>query len=543
MNKFLVWAIAFGAMVFWLPMNADPYMTPRLLLVAAASAGLLFLRSDKRSSLEKPAFWMLAAFFLCAALSHDRAYSFIGSYLLGIDSLLAVICYAEVLKAGARADDGVEGVADAVVAMSIPVSLYGIFQRFFPDPLIWGELHGGHRVASTQGGPIWLGAVMAISILCALYRARAGSRTAYAALVLGLPCLWFTETRGAVLAVGVGAVFTFRWLALAAIPALLLMPRFSMASLSDATRLEVWNIAVRVFVDNPIVGYGNGNFYLAFRRYTDWTMVRVAETASYVQAHAHNDFLHVAATMGIVGLIAYCILYASVVRVAIKHAERGFLLSLIGAYAVLSAFNPVTTSAFVMLALVFGAASSKVEPVTERRTLPALASMLVAIFVGRLVVADYHYGRGALAKDNPQLAAMEFQRAAQLNPWEVFYSCRRVDSVTNLIPYMPLKDRRALALATRQMAADVVLLHPMDSYAHELMGKQIIIAYMAGYRDIDPRDSLKSFNRAQELAPTFEMLLWRRRNAAIVLQDAEQAEYANRDIGYLRAALAGGRKS
>lgn len=535
--------IVFGAMVFWLPMIADPYMTPRLLLVAVGAALLLIAKSDKGTSLEKPALVMLVAAAVSAFYGHDRIYSIIGSYQYGMDSLLSIVCYVAVLIAAARSGDGVDDVAKKITIASIPVSLYGIFQRFFTDPLIWQDLHGGSRAASTQGGPIFLGAVMAIAVLCAAHTARKGDRLGSIALALALPCLWFTQTRGAVLATGVGMVFMFRWLALATIPVILMVPRWYNSGLSDATRIEVWKVAVRTFESTPLTGYGTGNFYLAFRRYTDWTLVDVANSATYVQSHAHNDYLHVLATMGVLGLAAYVFLGYSTIRVAWNHTEKKFLMSILAAYAVLSAFNPVTTSAFVLLALIFGAASSNVKLTTERRVLPALASMVVAICVGRLTVADYHYAQAGVHKNDIARSAMEFQRAAQLNPWEIFYSCRQVDSLMKLIPYMPLENRRPLALAGRQLAQAAVIRHPHDSYAHELYGKQILIAYMAGYRDIEPVVALGAFKRAQKLAPTFEVLMWRRRDAAKVLGDWDEVGYADKDINDLRAAVAPGRKS
>ncbi len=543
MNKILMSLIVFGAMVFWLPMIADPYMTPRLLLVALGTALLLITKSDKGTSLEKPALTMLAVAGVSALYGHDRIYSIIGSYQFGMDSLLAMVCYFAVLIAASRSGENVDSVARMITIWSIPVSLYGIFQRFCHDPLIWQDLHSGTRVASTQGGPIFLGAVMALAALCAWHLARKGDRLASIALALALPCLWFTQTRGAMLAVGVGAAFLTPRLALLAIPGVMLMPRFFNSAMSDMARLEVWKIALRTFESNPLTGYGPGTFYIAFRRYSDLKIVDITGAATYVQSHAHNDYLHVLATMGVIGLAAYVFLGHSVLRVALRHIEKKFLLSILASYAVLSAFNPVTTSAFVLLALIFGAASSRVELTTKRRVLPALASLVVALSIGRLTLADYHYAQAGVNKKDVALSAMEFQRAAELNPWEMFYSCRQVDSLMRMIPYMPLEQRRPLAIAGRDLAYRAVARHPMDSYAHELLGKQIIIGYIAGYRDIDPRDALKAFNRGQELAPTFEKLMWRRRDTARELGDAVQVGFADKDINDLRAAVAPGRKS
>lgn len=536
--------IVAGAMLTFVPQLADPYMTPRLLLVALGAACLLFTKSNKGTSLELAAFVMLIAAGVSALYGHDRFYSIIGSYQFGMDSLLSIACYFTVLLAAARSNATLDDAAKAIAVTAIPVSIYGILQRHFHDPLIWVDLHSGARVASTQGGPIFLGAVLAVAALCAAHLASKGDRLAQIALPLTLWCLWYTQTRGAVLATGVGVAFMFRWAALAVIPAVVLMPRFFQSAMSDLARLEVWKIAVRVFEDNPLTGYGNGTFYIAFRRYADWSLVDITHNATYVQAHAHNDILHVLATMGIVGLGAYLFLGYSFLRVAINHREKKFLSGLLAAYVAMSMFNPVTTSVFVLLAVIFGVASSKVVaiPGTRRFGMAGLA-VFVVLATGRLTLANYHYALAGLADRDPQLSAMEFQRAAQLNPWEMFYSCRQVDSLMRLIPYMPLEQRKPLAIAGRKLAQDAVMRHPDDSYAHELLGKQILIGYMAGYRDINPREALEAFNRAQELAPTFEKLMWRRRNTAEQLGDVDQVSFADKDINDLRTAVASGKKS
>ena len=543
MNRACIYLMTFGAMIFWLPMISDPYMTPRLLLVTIGASALLFMKSERRSSLEGPVLTLLAAAIVSSVFAQDKFYAVVGSYQFGMDSLIAFACYFFVLAASARAEGGVDDITRTIVIASIPMSMYGIFQRFFKDPLIWRDLHGGTRVASTQGGPIFLGAVLAVVVVCCAPFVKKGDRLARVALALAALTILFTQTRGAILAAIIGSTFITRWALVASIPAIFLVPRIYTSGLSDITRVEVWKTALRVFIDHPWTGYGPGNFYLAFRRYTNWDLVDIVGSVNYVQAHAHNDILHVLATMGIIGFVAYILLGYSVVRVALMHTERKLLLGILAAYAVLSSFNPVTTSAFVLMAMIFGAASSKITASAKRRASPALASMIVTLFTGRLILADYHYVKGYDSKDDIATQAMEFQEAARLNPFEMFYTCRQIDSLMGLIPRMPVEQRSHLALAGRDLAVMALRRHPMDSYAHELMGKQIIIGHMAGYRDVDPREAMNAFNRAQELAPTFEALMWRRLATANGLKDGEQIWRANQDIATLRHTLLPGRRS
>lgn len=538
MKTTMLWLIVAGAMLAFVPQMADPYMTPRLLIPALAAGVLLLMPSTRRSPLEIPALVFLLVVAIAAVRAQDWRYAVIGSYQFGMDSLIAVACYVTVLTAAARADVDARAAARAVAAASIPMSAYGIFQAFFKDPFLWGELHGGGRVSSTQGGPVFLGAVLALSVVCALQLAREGDRLGFAAIALALPCMWFTQARGAFLAAAVGSAFLIRWAWIAALPALLLMPKLFNSFVSDAARVQVWVTALRTWWENPVLGYGPGNFYLAFRKNAGWDLVDIVGSAQYVQAHAHNDWLHVLATAGLVGLAAYAWLVASAVREARRSDDKQLLLGLLAAFACASAFNPVPASAILIMAVVFGAATTRWDACFDyRRPAMAFIAIAIALGVGRLSIADLHYARAHQAAD-PATRAMEYQEAARLNPWEMFYSCRQVDSINGLIPYMELADRRPMALAGRQLAELAVARHPNDSYAHELLGKQILIAHMAGHRDAPPDLALEAFTRAQELAPTFEILMWRRRSTAIGLGDADAIAHADRDIADLRASLA-----
>ena len=539
MNRFCMWVIVFGAMLFFIPWIGDPYMTPRLLFVALGAAPLLFRVSNRRSSLEVPMLGLLLAATVSAAFAQDRGYAMFGAYQFPADSLLAIAVYLCVLLAGARSGMDARGITRIIVYLSIPMSAYAIFQRFWTDPLLYEALPTGVRVVSTQGGPVFLGAVLAISAICALYLAKQRERLGWAALAFILPAMWFTLTRGALVATAVGGAFIFRSAPLLILPALVFLPRFISVA-ADSARIEVWKIALRVFMDNPVIGYGTGNFYIAFRRYVSWRYHDIMDNAIAVQAHAHNDILHVLATMGIVGLAAYLVLAASCVRVARESRDRPLLLGILAAYFVLSNFNPVTTSVFVMLALIFGAASAKTEPVASRSILPELACLAVAFFTAQLTWASYHFARGAAAYRRDVMAsAYHFNRAAQLNPWEMVYTCRQVDSLVDLIPISSSDSVKPLAGTARELASRALRRHPMDSYAHELYGKTILVAHMAGTK-VDPREAMAEFNSAQGLAPTFEALMWRRRKTAEALGDEDQIEFADKDIADLRATLAPG---
>jgi O-antigen ligase len=66
------------------------------------------------------------------------------------------------------------------------------------------------------------------------------------------------------------------------------------------SRLYIWNQSAEIIADNPLTGVGPGSFHEA---YSD---LLPAEAIPHEhQGHAHNDFLNLAATTGVPGLLLY----------------------------------------------------------------------------------------------------------------------------------------------------------------------------------------------------------------------------------------------
>ncbi len=61
-------------------------------------------------------------------------------------------------------------------------------------------------------------------------------------------------------------------------------------------RIEFWRNSLEIIRDNPIIGTGLGSFGVAYTRYDDWNGALRVE-------HAHNDYLEILATTGIVGFL------------------------------------------------------------------------------------------------------------------------------------------------------------------------------------------------------------------------------------------------
>jgi O-antigen ligase len=537
MRKTMAFAAALALLAGMAPGLGDPYVVTKFLLVAVPGL-VLALKAREESELVAPAAACWLAWSCLCMLATDTGYAFIGERLSPFDTSFGLAAVVLCLAAGAGSELGADGMARAVCWASLPMSAYSIFQRvvLMRDPFIpqGAAIPGVDRILGTQGSPLYLGACLAVVVVCAAYLMKRGSRLGAAAMAPAVLALAYTQTRGAMLAAVVGCMVAWRWWLPLALAPLALAARS--APVADAARWEVWRMAWQVFQDHPLIGYGPGNFYLAFRKYHTWEMVSTTGNSMFTQWHAHNDVLHVLAVGGLAGMAAYGYAWWRCVK-ATARAEgdvRWLLAGLLACYFVVSKFNPVAMSAVMVVALVLGAATARASADVDRAP-GAICGLLVLAVSASLCVSEKFYADAVRYRNGGELLgeAAAYIRAAKFNPVDVQLACRKVDAVENLRALDPkaAKDTAKLALA---MADEVLERHPMDSYAWELHGKSVLVAYMAGLGG-DPRRALAEFERAQELAPRFKPLMFRRLVTARGLGDQVAMHRAAADIRSLDA--------
>lgn len=107
-------------------------------------------------------------------------------------------------------------------------------------------------------------------------------------------------------------------------------------------RLSQWYAGWRMFLDNPILGVGIGNYNAAYDSYR-------LEQWPVALGHAHNHYLTIAAEAGFAGFLAYVLFWATAFRACVR-AFRGApglleratavgILSSLAAYAVHNLFD------------------------------------------------------------------------------------------------------------------------------------------------------------------------------------------------------------
>jgi|Deesub1362A_J573_1020465.scaffolds.fasta_scaffold00004_125 O-antigen ligase len=79
---------------------------------------------------------------------------------------------------------------------------------------------------------------------------------------------------------------------------------------SVGLRLHMWSGAIKIFLENPVIGTGTGGYQSAMRKY------KIPQLAPEFQefTQPHNSFLYMAANFGIVGLITLLWLFAVLLR-------------------------------------------------------------------------------------------------------------------------------------------------------------------------------------------------------------------------------------
>lgn len=237
-----------------------------------------------------------------------------------------------------------------MVFAGVVSAVYGIYQYAQPGENTFYDYSmkaaGGSnavRVSSTFGNPNFYAEylVLLIPIAVALFltsRNPLRKTLAGAAVVLFTGNLILTYTRGSWLAVGGGMALMsviasawFIWVYLISFGlSILFNPGIAarVISISDiaegtaAFRIRLWNIAMGIIRDHPLVGVGIGNFYEAF---TGYVFKQPELSVGWVTYGAHNSYLTVWAETGIFGIVSFIavILVSLKLGIYLTNVKRG----------------------------------------------------------------------------------------------------------------------------------------------------------------------------------------------------------------------------
>jgi O-antigen ligase len=518
-------ALAAGILVFTIRVP-DAYGIPKLVAVCAAllvvwTAALFSAGSNgrfKARELDLAVLGCFAATALATFLSEDPYRSVSGAYVFFINGLLPVSLYTAAYFAARRcaAEEALLPVLRAALGAGGLCGLYAALQGFGIEPILPAVGHGsiGGRTISTLGGPIYLGSALiplAPLGLHFLLEKRSWDRILGG---IGSLLIWAgilgSVSRGALIGAMAGCLFA--WLAsrrelvsvllsrrgmIASVSALIAFGGLLTASAArgrsaaDRGRVEVWKIALRVAGANPVFGIGPGGFETGLRRHRSDAYVALVGPAGS-QADAHNDVLHVAATTGAAGLLAYGFLLFALVRLVSRALardgpERGRTAAFAGAALglfVQAKVNPVSFVAILTMAVFAGFLEDRGDS-DGRAEFPARAvsasfAVLCAaalLLAGQLLRTDSlrQVAETARAKGDMDTAIISYRAAIRGNPFYSEYGSSYGTLLGMLVERAPEEVRKPLAEEMFKLAGLLKRRHPKDVRGPHLYGAACLI--------------------------------------------------------------------
>jgi O-antigen ligase len=365
----LLLAAVFVLPLVFIPSLADGFALPKVLvlrvagllgvclfLVRAWSTGGLTRGGDRRIDLPLACFAGLLV--MSSLVSVDAVQSFSGEpyQYQGLVTVLLYLGSFFVARLTLGSMDGFRRVLTVTVAAGAVVAVYGIAQALGFDPF-WsgspdkriisslGQANDvaayldmvvvaaiGIRAEASRARRIVLDAVIVLA-LCAL--ALTFSRGGFLGLVVALSVLviasprfpsrrWFVAL-GVVFAAGILVVF------LAIPPGRALVERVAdrivtITELGEGSihmHLDQWRLGVQVAIDNPLFGTGPETFPLVFRPYLDDVLPpdRARILGAFRLESPHNEFIGIAAEMGLPALLAYVAFVVMCAAICILRAR------------------------------------------------------------------------------------------------------------------------------------------------------------------------------------------------------------------------------
>lgn len=353
----LAWLILAAAFVVW-GQSGLPWPTLRRVRAALATP------------LVAPVLAMTAAVALSTALSRLPNLSLWGSYnrLQGLYTWSAYVVLFGAIVLFLRDRAQLERLVLAIILPSLPIALYAVVQRFGQDPMPWlGNVT--RRVASTMGNSIFVAAYLIMVVpltwvrLVQAYRRLEADESTAAVLrlagyivmaVVQLLAIVLSQSRGPFLGLLTGLALTLLLLlaehrralrgllavgvALAAFLVVFNLPGSPLAPLRDVpylgrlgqilqtesgtgkVRVLIWGGAKDLFLSDPqrmVIGHGPETMHIVYNPFYPAELGSL-ESRNASPDRSHNETWDMLVQTGLIGLLAYLFLYASVFYVALR---------------------------------------------------------------------------------------------------------------------------------------------------------------------------------------------------------------------------------
>jgi len=217
------------------------------------------------------------------------------------------------------------------------------------------------------------------------------------------------------------------------------LTNFSLNQPTIQSRLMVWQGAITGVKEKPFLGWGPENFEIPYAKHYNPKLFH-GVGREVVFDRAHNIFLDIGATLGILGLVIYLFLWGAVIlgirRLALKNKEFKVLYFLIIAYFIHNFFFFDLFSTFLMGIFVIGLiqtsqTSQTFQTSQTSQTSPKLfykplliILLILAIFLAyqtniKPALANFYSTRGAVAlsQDKYEQGVDYFEKALNYSSW------------------------------------------------------------------------------------------------------------------------------
>ncbi|MEK7584564.1 MAG: O-antigen ligase family protein [Patescibacteria group bacterium] len=474
--------------LFVYPQSLFPYVFPRTIVfrvlveIAGAAYLLLALRQPMFRPRSSPLLWSLLAFVVAMALSVvggvEWYRSFWGSIERseGLITWLHFLVFFVVVTGVFRERRDWRPLFTGMLIAGWLQILYAAAQYFqLPFTVLTTE----SRLNGTIGNPSFFAAYLYCIIFVAAWTILEGTSRLRAAaswplIFASLFFIWQSQTRGAILGIGLGIVIfagrriwrsgkaKHRTAFVAAVmtaalcfvflvsqqhapwvlrnPTLVRLASLSLADTSSQNRLFVWKAGLKGFQDRPFVGWGVENFQAAFNTHFDPAITEDIGSRPWYD-RAHNVAIEVLTTTGILGFLSYAAIYLAAWLLLRRARKKGTITDTQHAFGIaygiaylfqnLLVFD--TLNSYLMLVLILAYLSllpvadreNTIDDTSSKRSLPlALRAIVVMITLLTLYVvnirpslANMHVVRAVTTfKNDPAGMQREFEKAFRYSP-------------------------------------------------------------------------------------------------------------------------------
>lgn len=383
-----------------------------------------------------------------------------------------------------------------IVATGCIVGMYGVLQHFGWD-FIFPEHLGKERVFATLGNPVHLGGYAAVIIPLCLFFIIVEDNIflkylGYTSFIFLYISLLLSYSRGAYIAFGISFMFILLVLLkgknfkknikqIITILAIILITgtaistkkisvpyseekialkdraisSFDTKERASAARLVIWDTALNIIRDYPILGCGLNAFGVAFLKYQPQEYAKLEGKSPITTSKAHNQILHTTSTCGFLGLFSFLWIvivsvkkYFYVIYTTLNYKIKYLLffsLSCLVGYFIKNQFNFDEPSVFLIFWILIGIPylvdrieknkiSTKKHPKSKSKTkvktnniflikiLLIIPAYIIAIFliikIYNVMLSDVYFNKGVdnLNLKNTEEALVYFQKATILNP-------------------------------------------------------------------------------------------------------------------------------